>query len=197
MMEDELIKIWQSSTKVEQVKFEKSRLMLDMQTSLDRFHRLVKYGIFIEQFAAFTIVPVFLFYIYFVPPVLSKIASFLIALWAIWYMIRLRNVKKGKPKSVTLNYLDYLKKNQSYLKLLKNMGDTVIYWYVLPPLTGYFLFIIGFSVDGIIEYRFLTKLILVGIATGIATYFYSRWIVKKIYSPRLKKIDELIKVLEE
>lgn len=197
MMEDELIKIWQSSAKVEQVKFEKSRLMLDMQSSLDRFHRLVKYGVFIEQFAAFTVVPVFLFYIYFVPPVLSKIASFLIVLWVIWYMIRLRNIKKRKPKSVTLNYLDYLKENQTYLKLLKNMTDTILFWYVLPPMTGFFLFITGFYLEGIIDIKFLLKLILIGLATIIATYGYSRWVVKKIYSPRLKKIDNLIGVLEE
>ncbi|MFK5973650.1 MAG: hypothetical protein QM485_10260 [Flavobacteriaceae bacterium] len=197
MVEDELIKIWQSSTKIEQVKFEKSRLILDMQSSLDRFHRQIKFGILIEQIAALTIVPVFLFYIYWVPFVLSKLASFLIVIWAIWYMIRLRTLKKKRPKSITLNYLDYLKENQTYVSLLKNVTNTALYWYVLPPMTGYFLFIAGPYLDGIIDFKFLIILTFIGLATVIATYFYSRWIVKKIYSPRLKKINELIRVLEE
>ncbi|PHQ62367.1 MAG: hypothetical protein COC08_00995 [Maribacter sp.] len=196
-MEDELIKIWQSSAKVEQVKFEKSRLMLDMQSSLDRFHQLVKYGILSEQIAVLIIIPVFLFYTYLVPPVLSKIASFLIIIWAIWYMIQLRTIKKKNPKSITLNYLHYLKENQTYLSLLKNMTNTALYWYVLPPMTGYFLFITGFYFEGIIDSKIFLIVTFIGLASVIATYFYSQWIVKKIYSPRLKKIDELIRVLEE
>ncbi len=196
-MEDELIKIWQSSPKAEQIKFERSRLMLDMQSSLDRFHRLVKYGVLAEQIAVIVIIPVFLFYIYLVPHMLSKIASFLVVLWSIWYMFRLRKVKKRKPKSVTLNYLEYLKKNRGYMKYLKNMTNTAMYWYILPPMTGYFIFIAGPYFDGIIDNTFLFKLILVGIGVSIAYYFYFRWIVKKIYIPRLKKIDELIKAMEE
>ena len=43
MIEDELVKIWQSSPNQERVKFEKSRLMIDVQSSLDRLHRFVKY----------------------------------------------------------------------------------------------------------------------------------------------------------
>ncbi len=197
MMEDELIKIWQSSPKTEQVKFEKSRLMLDMQSSLDRFHRLVKYSVLVEQIAVITIIPILLFIVYWVPPMLSKIASFLIVLWAIWYMFRLRKIKERQPKSITLNYLEYLKKNRGYLKYLKNMTDTAMYWYILPPMTGYFMFITGahFYARGPTAFFLLT--LLLGMGASIAYYFYFRWIVKKIYAPRLKKIDELIKVMEE
>ena len=205
MIEDELIKIWQSSAKIEQVKFEKSRLMLDVQTSLNRFHRLIKYGILTEQIAVLIIVPVFLFYIYFVPQVLSKIASFLIVVWAIWYMTRLRTIKKRKPNSVTLSYLDHLKENQTYLKFLNNMTNTILYWYILPPMTGYFLFITGPYIAGVIDSKFLIILIFIGLSVAIASppppppppYTYSRWVIKKIYTPRLRKIDELIRVLEE
>ena len=196
-MEDELIKIWQSSPKTEQVKFEKSRLMLDMKSSLDRFRRLVKYSILVEQIGVIIIIPIFLFIVYWVPPVLSKIASFLIVLWAIWYMFRLRKIKERQPKSITLNYLEYLKKNRGYLKYLKNMTDTAMYWYILPPMTGYFMFITGahFYARGPNTFFLLT--LLLGIGASIAYYYYFRWIVKKIYVPRLKKIDELVKVLEE
>ena len=196
-MEDELIKIWQSSPEQEQIKFEKSRLILDMQSSLDRFHRLMKYGLLMEQIAVFIIIPVFLFYLYLVPPILAKIASFLLVLWAIWYMFLLRKIKKRKPCTVTLNYIEYLKKNRNYLSVLKKWGDTAIYWYVLLPLSGYFLFVSGFYLDRIVDNAFFVKLIFIGLGTGAVTYIYIKWVVKKIYTPRLKKIDELIEVMEE
>ena len=197
MMEDELIKIWQSSPKAEQIKFERSRLMLDMQSSLDRFHRLVKYSVLVEQIAVIIIIPIFLFIVYWIPPVLSKIASFLIVLWAIWYMFRLRKIKEKQPKSITLNYLEYLKKNRGYLRYLKNMTDTAMYWYILPPMTFYFMFITGAHLYTKGPITFFLFTVLLGLSTSIAYYFYFRWIVKKIYIPRLKKIDELIEVMEE
>ncbi len=43
MIEDELIKIWQSSSKQELIKFEKSKLMIELQSSLNRLHRWWKY----------------------------------------------------------------------------------------------------------------------------------------------------------
>ncbi|MCK5442975.1 MAG: hypothetical protein KAJ23_13890 [Maribacter sp.] len=197
MIEDELIKIWQSSPKVEQIKFEKSRLLIDMQSSLNRFHKLMKYGVLIEQVAAIIVIPVFIFYVYYVPHILSKIASILIALWAIWYMVKLRRLRNYKPNTITENYLDYLYQCRTYLRLLKKMGDTALYWYILPPMVGYMLFILGFSSGDTLENKQLIMPISVGIAVGVATYFYSRWIVKKMYAPRLKKIDELIKAMEE
>ncbi|EAR02965.1 hypothetical protein [Maribacter sp. HTCC2170] len=197
MIEDELIQIWQSSPEQEQIKFEKSRLMLDMQSSLDRFHRLIKYSLLVEQIAVIIIIPVFLFIVYWVPPVLSKIASFLIVLWAIWYMFRLRKIKEKQPKSILLNYLDYLKKNRGYLRYLKNMTDTAMYWYILPPMTGYFMFIIGAHLYAKGPTAFFLLTLLLGMGASIAYYLYFRWIVKKIYMPRLQKIDSLIKTLEE
>ena len=196
-MEDELMKIWQSSPQAEQIKFEKSRLMLDMDNSLDRFHRLAKYGIIIEQIAILIIIPVFLFYIYFVPHLLSKIASIWIAIWACWYMTLLRKFKKSKPKTLNLVYIDYLRENRTYMANLKKWANRSMYWYVLPPMSGYFIFIVGPYVDGAIDEAFFIKLILIGLATVILTYFYTRWVVKTIYTPRLKKIDELIEVMEE
>ncbi|MDB4292419.1 hypothetical protein N9954_03370 [Maribacter sp.] len=197
MIEDELIKIWLSSPEIEQVKFEKSRLILDMQSSLDRFNHLAKYALIIEQVAVIIIIPVFLFYVYFVPHLLSKIASIWIAIWACWYMTLLRKFKRAKPNSLNLDYIGYLKVNRAYMANLKKWADRSMYWYVLPPMSGFFIFIAGPYVDGAINEAFFIKLILIGLVTVILTYFYKRWAVKKIYMPRLKKIDELIKVMEE
>lgn len=196
-MEDELIKIWQSSPKVEQVKFEKSRLILDLQSSLRGLSRLAKYGILIEQLAVVTIVPVFLYYIYWVPHLLSKIASLWIVAWSIWYMFLLRRIKRDKPKEQDQNYLDYLNQWKTYLEQNKKLTGSAFYWYILPPITGCILFALGFYLGDAIGFRRFAVNIGIFLITAIFTRFYFKWIIRTIYNPRLKKINELIKVMKE
>ena len=197
MMEDELIKIWQSSPIEEQIKFDKSRLMLEMQSSLSRFDRLVKYGILVEQAALIIAIPVFIFYIYFVPFVLSKIASILIVTWGIWYFIKLKEWKKKKPNNLTKSYLDYLYESRNYLILLKKWGDNAIFWYILPTILSVILFLFGPLLEGKLNNKLIAIVFIVAIATGVVTYFWGKWIVKTQYVPRLKKVEELIAVMEE
>lgn len=197
MIDDELIKIWQSSPEVEQVKFEKSRLMIDMQASLNRFDKQAKYGILSEQIAVCIIIPVFSFYIYFVPFWLSKVASLFLVIWAVWYMFRLRRMKKLKPNSVKVNYIDYLHQTRGYLQILKAMSDTALYWYLLPGILGALLFTLGPIIEGVLNGSKMIFVLSIVIGTGIALYFYIKWMAKKVYVSRLEKLDELIGTMEE
>lgn len=198
MMEDELITIWQSSPNQEQIKFDKSRLILDTQSSLDKANKIIKYAILIEQSVGIIMIPIFLYHIYFVPFMLSKIASLLIVIWVIWYQLKLRSWKKSKPTNLSENYLEYLYQNQNYLKTLKKWADTALYWYISPCIIGVLLFIIGFIIGGALVGNL--KIIIIFstiIGIGVGMYFYTKWTTKKIYTNRLTKIAELIKVMEE
>lgn len=196
-MDDELIKIWQSSPEEEKIKFEKSRLMIQLNSSLDRFHRLLNFGILTERIAAIIVIPIFSFYVYYVPFLLSKIASVLIVLWVIWYMFRLRAVKKLKPSEVSESYLEYLYQTRTYLRVLKEMGDTGIYWYILPSILGALLFITGYVIGGVLSGTKMVVIFSSVIGLGVGLYFYMKWITKKLYSNRLSKVEELIAVMEE
>src|SRR5687768_1007404 len=110
MIEDELVRIWQSSPNRERVKFEKSRLMIDVQSSLGPFHRFVKYRDLADTIPAVIIIPAFAFAAYSVPFMLSKIASGFIALWGIYLIIRLRKATRNRPGAITGTYLEYLHK---------------------------------------------------------------------------------------
>jgi len=90
MMEEELIKIWQSSPNQERIKFEKSRLIIEVQTGMDRVHRKIKFRDMSEQLAIVLVVPVFIYSAVTSPYLLSKIASILIVAWGIFVAIRLR-----------------------------------------------------------------------------------------------------------
>ncbi len=196
-MEDELIKIWQSSPKVEQVKFEKSRLILDLQSSLLSLSRLAKYGILVEQIAVIIIVPVFLYSIYWVPHLLSKIGSLWIVAWSIWYMSLLRRIKRDKPQEQDQTYLDYLNQWKSYLGQNKKLTGSALYWYILPPITGCILFALGFYLGNAMGFQRFAVHIGIFLILAIIIHFYFKWIIRTVYNPRLSKIDKLIQVMGE
>ncbi len=195
MTEEELIKIWQSSPNQERIKFERSRLMLEVQSSMDRLHRSIRYRDLREQIAVAIVIPAFAYTAYAIPPLLSKVASVLIIGWAIYILIRLRNAKKHKPGAFTETYLKYLHKTKDYLLIQKRLLDSVMYWYILPGMTLTMLFFMGFGVVGrsvqIIKYG------LGNVALAIVTYFLNKRAVKREFVPRLVKIDELINLMEQ
>src|SRR5258706_4423820 len=195
MTEEELIKIWQSSPNQERIKFERSRLMLEVKSSMDRLHRSIRYRDLREQIAVAIVIPAFAYTAYAIPPLLSKVASVLIIGWAIYILIRLRNAKKHKPGALTETYLEYLHKTKDYLLIQKRLLDSVMYWYILPGMTLTMLFFMGFGVVGrsvqIIKYG------LGNVALAIVTYFLNKRAVKREFVPRLVKIDELINLMEQ
>ena len=194
-MEEELIKTWQSSPNQERIKFEKSRLMLDVQSSMDRLHRSIKYRDLREQIAVAILIPALVYTAYAFPPLLSKVASVLTIGWALYILIRLRNAKKHKPGAFTETYLEYLHKTKDYLLIQKQLLDSIMYWYILPGMTLTMLFFMGFGVVGrsvqIIKYG------LGNVALAVATYFLNKRAVKREIVPRLVKIDELINLMEQ
>ena len=195
-MEDELIKIWQSSPNQERIKFEKSKLMIDVQSSLDRIQRSWKYMIIRETIAAMITIPAFIHMTYYIPYTISKIGSIWIVLSVIYILVRFKSVKKYKPTDFTETYIDYLYKTKDYLNAQKKLLDTVLYWFILPVFPGFAMVLMGFI--HIPEKRKLIVITALSfVILAILIHFLNKRAVKKEFVPRLKKIDELIKVMEE
>lgn len=197
MIEDELIKIWQSSPNQERIKFEKSKLMMDVQSNLDRFHRAVKIRDITEIGAAILGIPFFAYQVYAIPFPLSKIASGLIVLWSIYVIYRLRRAKRNKPGNYTETYIDYLRKSKKYLGIQKKLSDSLLYWYILPCLFAVVLFSLGAYLGGRADKQVFIRMIIIVIVTGVGVYLWNKRAIKKQITPRLKKIDELLQVMEE
>lgn len=194
-MEEELIKIWQSSPNQERIKFDKSRLMIEVESSMDQFHKKIKFRDLLEQVAIVAVSPVFAYYAYSVPYVLSKIASVMIILWGFYVFIRLQNAKKHKPGTFTETYLQYLYKTREYLNVQKELLDNILYWYILPAMSIASIFLAGFiGVPGKLEY--IVKTWLFGAVGGAAIYYLNKRGVQKELVPRLTKVDELINLME-
>lgn len=97
MINDELNKIWMSSSKVEKVKFEKSRLILELQSNMDNLHKRIGFRDLIEIAAAIILIPIFIYYAVTIPFLITKVASILAVVWACYVIYKLRQTKNYKP----------------------------------------------------------------------------------------------------
>lgn len=194
MMEEELIKIWQSSPNQERIKYEKSRLMLEVHASLDKFHKAVKYRDLREQIAVAIVVPIFAIGAFIAPTIVSKIACVLIIAWAFYVLYQIRQAKKRKPGTFSDTYLNYLYRTREYLHIQKYLLDNILYWYILPGVFLTMLFTVGLGIADRIKP--IVKMAVLNVGLGVATYFLNKRAVTKEIMPRLNKVNELIQVME-
>ncbi len=195
MIEDELIKIWQSSSKQELIKFEKSKLMIELQSSLKRLHRWWNYLELSESILAVFGVLLSILLFFKLPFILIKIALALMIICAIYLIIKYQGVKKFKPSDLEENYLNYLKKNREYLQTQKKFLKTYVYWGILPVYPIMLLFTI--SIWGKVPAYLIILINVATIGIGVYGYFLNKKRVKKEITPRISRVNELINKLEQ
>ena len=193
MIEDELIKIWQSSSNQERIKFEKSKLMIELQSSLGRLHKWWNYIELLEVVSAIIGILLCVVATLLIPFVLIKIAVVLIMICAILLIIKHQGVRKFKPSDLAENYLDYLQKNREYLEAQKKFLKTYVNWGILPSYPIMILATVG--VWGKVPVAFILFNNVAAIALGFYGYLLNKKRVKNEINPRIDRIDELIKQL--
>ena len=196
MIEDELIKLWQSSSRQERVKFEKSKLMMDLHSSLDRLHRWWKYMERVNIISALLTIPPFIFAIFWAPFISMKIASALVIVWATYVGLRILPIKKVKPGNLESNYLDYLEKTKAYLIAQKKLLETSLNWATLTIYPIYLLFWVGVWEKPLARnLAVISFLALIGV--GVYTFYSNKERVNNEILPNIQRIDELISTLKE
>lgn len=193
MKEEELIKIWKSSSDEELVRREKSKLINDMHSDMDRYYKMMKSRDSISVILLFFAIPIFATMAYTIPSILSKIGAIIVLLSLVYLIIRIQRAKKQRPSSFSGTFLDYLYKNRAFLKVEKKLTDDNLYWFVLPVTIGAILKQIG-SFNSTHE---LIIKILSTIRIVIIIYFYHKRMSKKLYVSRLERVEKLIKVMEK
>ncbi|MFD2588169.1 hypothetical protein ACFSQJ_14615 [Croceitalea marina] len=195
MIEDELIKIWQSSSNQERIKFEKSKLMIELHSSLKRLDRWWNYLELSETVLAVFGVLLSTLLLFKIPFILTKIALALMIICAVYLIIKYRGVKKFQPSDLENNYLNYLEKNREYLQAQKKFLKTYFYWGILPVYPIMLLFTIS-----VWEKVPIYLIILINVATigiGVYGYLLNKKRIKREITPRISGINELINQLEK
>ncbi len=196
MIEDELIKIWKSSSNQERIKFEKSKLMIELQSSLENLNRWWRFGVQIEVVAACIAIPIFGFITYWTPFTTTKIASILIILYVVFVIRRLIGVKRFKPSDLESDYLKYLGKSREYLRAQANLLETFKYWGMTPLYPIIFLFVFNFwQIPSKRIVIIIVFLIMLGM--HIYAYFLHRRKVENEIKPQIARIDAVMESLQE
>lgn len=194
MIEDELIKIWQSSNNQERIKFEKSKLIIELQSTLNLLNRWWSYLELLEVGLAIIGILLSIFLLFWIPLILTRIALIFIIICAIYLIIKYKNVQKAKPDDLQESYINYLEKTKEYLKVQKKFLTTYVNWGILPVYPILLLFTI--SIWEKVPVVLIIFINIASIVIGIYGYFLNKKRVKNEIEPRIKRVVKLINELK-
>jgi CDP-diglyceride synthetase len=196
MINDEIDEIWKSFPKAEKVKFEKHRLMLELQSNLDNLHKQMRSRDTREIYAAKIVIPMFILTAVLIPFLITKIASILVAIWSCFVIYKLRQTNNNKILNYNENYLIYLQQNKEYLQNQKKLLDSVFWWYIIPFLFCMSLFFIGF-LDNSNKSNWVITTLLIGVVLfSVFIYIMNKRVSKNEFDGRISKIENLIKMMK-
>jgi len=146
MLEQELKAIWKNASPIEQIKFKTSRLLIDLDAKMKHIEKGIKKRDLTETAASVFGIIAFSYLTYEIPFILTKIACGLNILWFAYLIYKLKDNKRKKQSiDITLPLREQLNMQKANMHKEVKLLDTVLYWYVLPPLFANALFIIGFK----------------------------------------------------
>ncbi len=192
MFENELKTIWQNSSREELVRFNTSKLLIELESKLESFDRRIQIRDRNEIIAAAIIIPVFGIYFFCTPQLLAKIGLFIGVLFCILVMYILTNVKKYRVIDYSLPIKEYLAKHRQYLVKQKSLLENVLYWYILPPTVSVILFFMG---KGFEISKLVIPIVMIVIVNAFI-YYINKRAVKEDFDPLIRKLDLTIKNLE-
>lgn len=197
MIEAELSKIWKSSPQQEQVKFDKSRFMLDVQASVDDFYKQMKILYIREALGAFIAIPMFLVYAFLATHILTKIGFTLVVLSAGYILLVLKKSKDQTPDQLSLTYLEYLQETKKFLEGSKRNRETVLIWYMAPMILSIWIAMVGFYLENPESLNVLLTTVAVSVIASVVIHFINQRSARKVVAPKLDKVNQLIKSLQE
>ena len=193
MLENELKNIWKNSSKEELVKFNKSKLILDLDSKLENFDKKIKKRNKVVMLASIYVIISFTIVFFLEPALLIKIACLISIPWAILQIYLMKKVKKYKIDNYSLPLKEFLLKRQQYLIKERKLYDTaLLYWNILPSILIFTLFMIGwglFGTERIYYILFFTSFFVI-------LFLGYKWVVKKRFDPLIKKVEATIAELD-
>jgi hypothetical protein len=194
MLEQELKNIWQHSPQNEVVKFEKSKLLIDLNHDLNKFKKSIENRNRREYTVALIVIPVFLYYAYFYSHPLTKVGAIIISLAGIFIIYNLNKAQESKkPIDLTVSLKKQLIETKNYIIQEKILLDNILYWYLLPLSFGLVLFVMGLNMS-------LNRLIIsipCFIIVNVGAYVLNKQTVKKNILPIIDNLNASIREMEE
>jgi len=210
MIEQELKEIWRSSSQAARIKFEQSRLLIALEGKMTRMEKTIRKRDLVETTTALLMIPVFGYFAYEIPFMVSKIGCILSMIWFGYVIFKLRDVKKHKlPVDLSLSFREQLENQKAYFLQEAKLIDDVFYWYLLPPFVAHAIVILGLGdptrygwsnpmVNEILPISLTYKVAYLAFAAVL--YAGILWInkrtVRNVYQPLIKEIEKVQQQLQ-
>ncbi len=210
MVEQELKDIWRNSSQMERIKFDLSRLIVDLNNKATQLNNVIRKRDRREIIASVIASMLFIYLAYSVPFVIARVGC-LVAIASFGYLVyRLRhNRQLKKPIDLTLSFKDQLARQRQNMEQEAKLLNTVLYWYILPPFVAQIIFLFGIGDPSTIgwdsplmEYLPLTmadKLRFLGFVAlfNLFIVWLNKRAVRKEIKPIIEEIDRLQQQLEK
>jgi ABC-type multidrug transport system fused ATPase/permease subunit len=192
MIDNELKKIWMNAHQNEIVKFEKSKLLINMDNRVSTLKKLIEYRNIAETVAAIAVILFFTYYAYILPNAFSKAGAVFISLWALFVIFKLRSTNRSRHnEKLTLPLYQMLTQSKEYIEKEMQLVNSVLYWYIIPPFIGSVLFLIGLNMNMLAITIKLAFIVLL----SIIVYVLNKRAVKKQFKPVLANLESAIEEL--
>ena len=194
MLEQELKNIWQNSPQKEIIKFEKSKLLIDLNHNINKFEKAIRNRNIREIGAALFVFIVFGYYAYLYTHPLAKIGAIIISFACLFIIYKLKQVQRiKKPLNLTFSMKEQLIETRMYITNEKNLLDNVLYWYLLPLSFGMIIFTMGLNMS----FNRLLIYVPIFIILNLVIYIINKLTVKKKFLPLIENVNLSIKEMEE
>jgi len=193
MNDNELKKIWQDTPHTENVQFNNQQILNDMNTSIQKLDRSIKWRNVREIAAAIFVIVFFAVQFFRFENDLAKLGAALVVPAALFVIYKLLEVRRSqKSVDVSTNIKEQLTDTRNYLKREQQLLKDILYWYILPlmiPVVIMSIGLDGFSVSNLV-YLFTVFLF------SVFVYWLNQRGAQQ-FDPYIEQVEEAIQQLEE
>jgi uncharacterized membrane protein len=211
MLETELKEIWKNSSAEERIKFDLSRLIIDVNEKVSKLEQAIRSRDIADLVTSLVSIPIFGFLAYVVPFPVTRIGILLAMVGFIWNIIAKRiHQKKKQPVSATTSFREQLAVQKSRLLQEIRLSDTVLYWFLLPGFIPFAVSILGLGdpmaygltnelINQILPMSFAFKLgnLLFAVVVFGAIYWANKRNIRKTLVPMIEDIENAQQQLEQ
>lgn len=210
MLEQELKEIWKNSSNTEKIKFDLSRLLIDLNDNINSLEKAILKRDRVDFATALISIPVFGYITYIIPFPITKVGVILAMIGFIWSIIKRRSHKKNKlPIQLNLSFREQLENQKTNMLQEVKLLDTVLYWFLIPSFIPFAISIIGLGdpteygwsntiLNQVLPMPLTYKIanLIFAVIICIVIFWANKRVIRKTLKPHIKDIDKVIHQLD-
>lgn len=144
MDDKNIIDIWKHSVDNMVLNIDHTTLITELKAKVNKLDRSIRNRNILEIAAALIVIPIFSYWAFQQPSIISKVGCVITALWGLYVIYRLISTRNNKPAQIEhLPLKNQLVKQKEYLLKEAKLLNQVLSWYIVPFYIGQILLIGG------------------------------------------------------